>query len=115
MTELEEKIIYYQQKYYDGEPEIEDAEFDLLWDTLALQQPNSSLLKSVGKESQNLTFKKVPHIMKMGSQNKATTEEDFVRWFNKQNEKTFVIEHKLDGLSIELQYINGKLVHAVTR
>jgi DNA ligase (NAD+) len=113
MTNLEKQILYYQQKYYDGEPEIEDKEFDLLWDTLAIQEPNSPLLKSIGSDTS--TFPKANHIMMLGSQAKAKNEEEFYKWFNKQNEKSFIVQYKLDGASIELQYENGKYIRAVTR
>ncbi|MDR0950464.1 MAG: hypothetical protein LBM13_02320 [Candidatus Ancillula sp.] len=113
MTELENNIVFAQQKYYDGEPVISDEEFDLLWDMLKIQQPDSSLLKSIGSDTS--IFPKANHLMMMGSQNKAKNEDEFRKWFSKQNSKSFIVQYKLDGASLEAQYKDGKLVKAVTR
>jgi DNA ligase (NAD+) len=113
MTELENNIVFAQQKYYDGEPVISDEEFDLLWDMLKIQQPDSSLLKSIGSDTS--IFPKANHLMMMGSQNKAKNEAEFRKWFSKQNSKSFIVQYKLDGASLEAQYKDGKLVKAVTR
>jgi DNA ligase (NAD+) len=110
MTKLEQQISYYQQKYYEGNPVISDAAFDTLWDQLPADSP---LLHVVGNDSIN--FQKAPHIMIMGSQGKAKNEEEFQKWFDKQNEKNFLIQPKLDGASIELQYYDGNFSKAVTR
>lgn len=111
--ELEDKILIAQKTYYDGNPTMEDDEFDLLWETLQINFPNSILLKSIGSDTS--LFPKAKHLMMMGSQQKAANEDQFKKWFNKQNTKSFLVQYKIDGLSLELQYINGKLVDAVTR
>ena len=51
----------------------------------------------------------------MGSQEKAANPEQFLSWANKHIYDEYFVEYKLDGASLELQYENGKLVHAVTR
>lgn len=51
----------------------------------------------------------------MTSQGKVTTPAEFPKWTRKRNYKTFLIQFKLDGISIELQYENGLFQHAVTR
>jgi DNA ligase (NAD+) len=45
---LERLIQQYQASYYNGEAEISDAEFDLLWDELKNLKPDSDVLKKVG-------------------------------------------------------------------
>jgi DNA ligase (NAD+) len=67
----------------------------------------------------------------MGSQDKASNPQEFIEWAEKmgleaQNDvsltskkdkltKKFIVQYKLDGASLELQYEKGKLLRAVTR
>lgn len=112
---LEEKIKYHQNKYYNEEQEITDAEFDALWDQLKKESPKSPLLKDVGDTSW-AGWPKANHNMMMGSQDKFNNEKDFKDWLRIKNIKfPLLVQHKLDGLSIELQYESGKLIKAVTR
>lgn len=67
--ELEELIVYHQNKYYNSEPEIEDWEFDELWDELASRFPDSEILKRVGNEGA-VDGDKCEHVIHMGSQEK---------------------------------------------
>lgn len=113
IKELEKLIPKYQKSYYDGEGEISDAEFDKLWDELKSLDPDNAILKKVGADSGN--FEKAVHIMPMGSQEKAATPEEFLSWALKHVYPEYLVEYKLDGASLELQYRNGTLVKAVTR
>ena len=51
----------------------------------------------------------------MGSQEKAATPEQFLAWAGKHVYDEYLVEYKLDGASLELQYEHGNLIHAVTR
>lgn len=113
INELEFLIKKYQKSYYDGEGEISDAEFDKLWDELKELDPNNSILHKVGADSTN--FAKTAHIMPMGSQEKAANPEQFLAWAQKHIYEEYLVEYKLDGASLELQYENGYLKRAVTR
>lgn len=113
IKELEKLIVRYQKSYYDGEGEIEDSEFDKLWDELKVLDPKNSILHKVGADSGN--FEKASHIMPMGSQEKAATPEQFLEWASKHVYPEYLVEYKLDGASLELQFENGILVRAVTR
>ncbi|MCR5761862.1 MAG: NAD-dependent DNA ligase LigA [Treponema sp.] len=113
ISELENLIKKYQKSYYNGEGEISDGEFDALWDELKTLDPLNPILHKVGADSGN--FEKLPHIMPMGSQEKAANPEQFLSWVQKHTYKEYLVEYKLDGASLELQYENGTLIHAVTR
>lgn len=113
ISELEKLIVKYQTSYYNGEGEISDAEFDTLWDELKSLDPANPILQKVGADSGN--FEKIHHVMPMGSQEKAANPEQFLAWAAKHEYEEYLVEYKLDGASLELQYENGYLVRAVTR
>lgn len=113
IQELEQLITKYQASYYNGEAEIEDSEFDKLWDELKVLDPQNVILSKVGADNGN--FSKIRHVMPMGSQEKAANPESFLAWTEKHIYDEYLVEFKLDGASLELQYENGKLIRAVTR
>ena len=113
ISELEGLIKKYQASYYNGEAEISDAEFDKLWDELKSLDPSNPVLQKIGADSGN--FAKIRHVMPMGSQEKAASPEEFLAWAKKHVYEEYLVEYKLDGASLELQYEHGKLVRAVTR
>ena len=113
IDELCALIKKYQDSYYNGEAEIEDSEFDKLWDELKALDPDNPILKKVGADSGN--FEKAEHVMPMGSQEKAADPEQFLAWAEKHAYDEYLVEYKLDGASLELQYQKGRLVRAVTR
>ena len=131
IAELEKVIQKYQTSYYNGEAEISDGEFDLLWEELKNLAPDSEILKKIGTGSDVDGFPKARHLIPMGSQDKASNPEEFIEWAEKmglpaQNDtmltkkkreltKKFIVQYKMDGASLELQYEKGKLIKAVTR
>ena len=113
IDELASLIKKYQDSYYNGEGEISDAEFDRLWDELKSLDPKNPVLQRVGADSGN--FAKIRHIMPMGSQEKAANPEQFLAWAKNPAYDEYLVEYKLDGASLELQYSHGELQRAVTR
>ena len=103
----------YQDSYYNGEAEISDEEFDSLWDELKRLDPQNKILQKVGADSGN--FNKLHHIMPMGSQEKAADPEQFLDWAKNHIYPEYLVEYKLDGASLELQFERGILKAAVTR
>ena len=112
--ELEKLIRHHQELYYTGEPEISDADFDLLWDELKALEPENALFSSINSESTD-GFPKEYHLIPMGSQEKAANPEAFEAWAAKMPFSEFIVQYKLDGASLELQYQGGVFVRAVTR
>jgi DNA ligase (NAD+) len=124
IKELESLIRYHNNLYYNNEPEISDAEWDALQAELKELDPKNALFeKEVGVDSAE-GFKKEKHLMPMGSQQKAGDEADFRKWAAKDglpekadstSKTPYIAQFKLDGASLELQYVEGFLVKAVTR
>jgi DNA ligase (NAD+) len=114
IRELERLIRRHQDLYYNGQPELSDAEFDELWDELAALDPGNALFAEVGADAAD-GWPKARHLMPMGSQEKASNPEDFLAWCAKVGHPEYIVQYKLDGASLELQYEGGALVRAVTR
>lgn len=111
VDELEARIAYYAMKYYSGEPEISDDQFDSLVNQLRQLNPNSSVL-STGWGFEVIEDKVKHKYTHIGSLDKAKTYDEIPDRFK---DKTIYISPKLDGLSAVAYYKNGKLVKGVTR
>lgn len=126
IKKLEKDIKFYQDDYYKGGQLISDYEFDKLWDRLTLLDPMNPILKQVGSDLDDLDddtddtdgmtgFQKMKHVIPMGSQQKAKNPEEFLRWAKTHKYPEYLVEFKLDGASLELQYVDGVFKEAVTR
>lgn len=114
VKELEQLIQHHQECYYNGEPEIPDAEFDLLYDELRRLDPGSQFLRAIGADGTD-RWPKRSHLMVMGSQDKAADPETFLKWAAKVDHGEYIVQFKMDGASMELQYDAGVFVAGVTR
>ena len=112
---LEEDIRRHRRLYYNEQPELSDAEFDELLDKLKELDPGSQVLAEVGApldlDQAGLPTKE--HRIPMGSLDKVT-EEKLELWVEKAG-PLFLIQEKYDGISLELEYRDGRLVDAITR
>ena len=128
IKKLRELVRYHDQKYYDqAEPEITDFEYDRLYKELKeLEEANPSL-KSANSPTQRVGgttgkhFKTLPHRIPMLSLDNTYSLEE-LKEFDERVQKglggapyEYVCEIKIDGVSIELIYEKGVLVHALTR
>lgn len=106
-------------------PEISDAEFDGLFDTLVeLERRHPQLVRAdspTRRVGSDLTqeLPEVEHTVPVLSLDKAYDMAGVERWMDKARaadpETAFVVEEKIDGSSILLHYRDGVLERAVTR
>ena len=124
-AELRSVIEKHNHNYYDlDSPTIEDDEYDALMRELrGIEQEFPELLTAdsptqrVGGTVMN-TFEKVTHTVQMGSLQDvfSTSEvEDFVKRMQEHGVSEFVVEPKIDGLSVSLEYENGVFTRGSTR
>ena len=114
IKELEQEILKHRNLYYNKTPEISDAEYDKLEDQLKKLDPTNPILVQIGADSSEL-FEKKAHIIPMGSQDKVTNPTEFTKWATNRSQENYIVQFKLDGISIELQYRSGIFQCAVTR
>lgn len=126
IEELTEIINYHNHKYYvDDSPEISDFEFDALLRELEqleekypeYKSPNSPTTRVGGEPVSD--FPEVVHTVPMQSLQKAFTREEIYDFDRRVRESVanpeYVVEHKIDGLSVSIEYVNGELVRGSTR
>lgn len=113
---LSKKIIKARQSYYNGQPEVSDKTFDAWYDELKKLAPDHPAVTGVGALPVS-EWPKVNHAVPMQSLNKAQNPDDIKDWAIKDcnNESDFIITEKLDGISVSLEYNNGKLIQGSTR
>ena len=130
IIQLREKLEYYAKKYYDEDnPEISDFEYDMLMNelkNLEKQFPelitSESLTQKVGgtvKEG----FEKVTHEVPLQSLQDIFDFEELKAFdirMKKASEEyklplEYVVETKIDGLSVSLEYRNGEFYRGATR
>ena len=111
---LQTEILRHQDLYYNKIPEINDTEFDLLVNKLQKLAPDSPVLHLVGQDSSKM-YDKIQHIIPMNSQSKANEAKGFLTWARKHPYPQYLVQYKLDGISVELQYVNGRLKHGISR
>ncbi|MBP5303981.1 MAG: NAD-dependent DNA ligase LigA, partial [Clostridia bacterium] len=126
IEELRATIDYHSRLYYDNDaPEIEDDEFDALTRELkALEEAypqfitEDSYTQRVHGERSTL-FEEVQHEVPLISLQDVFSFEE-VRSFGKRvsealSNVSYVVEPKIDGLSVALEYVDGKFVRGATR
>ncbi|MEG2484567.1 MAG: NAD-dependent DNA ligase LigA [Clostridia bacterium] len=124
---LIEEIKYHNDKYYNEDsPEISDYDYDMKMKKLKNIEEshpeyiikNSPAQKITGKVKSG--FSKVNHEVPMQSLTDVFSYEEVHAYTEKVNKELqenleYVVETKIDGLSISLEYVDGKLVRGSTR
>lgn len=108
-------------EYYDGKDSgIGDTDYDHYISTLSMLESSGivsrSLMSPTQKVNTGSSAAVVKHKVPMLSLKDVFNYEDLAKWYTKMPEESIVsVEPKIDGLSIELWYKDGKLVRGVTR
>ena len=126
VQELRETIDYHSRRYYDqDEPEIEDDEFDRLTRELRelegqypeLITPDSYTQRVHGEISS--LFTPVEHAVPLASLQDVFSFDEVMEFDERvkgtAEDAAYVVEPKIDGLSVALEYVNGEFVRGATR
>lgn len=126
IDELVEQLNYHSRLYYvENRNEISDYDYDMLQNELKELEKNypqflcpDSPTQRVGGEAVS-QFEKVEHIVQMGSIQDVFSFEEVRRFVDTVRETipapAFVVEPKIDGLSVSLEYHDGEFVIGSTR
>ncbi len=125
--QLRKEIRRHNKKYYELDaPEISDYEYDKLMarlKELEAAYPEfitaTSPTQTVGGSARREAGKLVAHDVPMLSLQDVFTREDVENFIGDAIEKLgapeFIVEEKIDGLSVALRYADGKFFQAITR
>lgn len=123
---LRDRIRKWNQEYYDlNEPTVEDVVYDAamrelmqLEDQYPELRVSNSPTKTVGYKP-NSTFTPVEHEVRMMSLANAFSIEEVVEWargiLKEHPYASFYADLKIDGLALDLKYVDGWLLQAATR
>lgn len=126
INKLYKEVAYHSNLYYNNDmPEISDFEYDMLSQEIRkieqkfpeLKKEDEDINKVGGKAS--TLFNKVNLEVKMQSLMDVFEISEVKSWMDKIEEEygkqEYVVETKIDGLSVSLTYEDGKLILASTR
>lgn len=123
---LRATLRYHSDRYYnDDAPEIEDYEYDMMMRELKKLEDEhpeydsvDSPTKRVGGKADN-SFASVEHTVRMESLQDAFSKEEIFDFDRRVKETVsgvhYVVEPKIDGLSVSLEYVNGEFFRGSTR
>ena len=127
---LVEKLKAWNEAYYLNDATVvEDAVYDAhMQELLDMEAANPELISAespsqyAGTSIASTKFSKVKHPVPMISLANAFGEEEIREWEERINRiigvetyREYIFELKIDGLSIAIDYVNGKLTRAATR
>jgi DNA ligase (NAD+) len=115
IKELEGLISKARDDYYNKTPTVQDEVYDAWVDELSDLNAVSHYLKLVGSPPVS-EWVKVKHTVQMGSLDKVNTLEEMSEWVTAYAPgEELLWSEKLDGISVSVRYVNGKLTQALTR
>ncbi len=129
MAELAQLIAYHNHRYHAlDDPEIADAEYDALFAELLTLEAQYPELKAPDSPTQKVGstraagFTSARHRAPMRSLGNAFTPEDVadfvarvMKFLGLEKPPEFIVQPKIDGVSLSLTYEHGKLTQALTR
>lgn len=126
IDELKEKILENNKLYYEQDnPLISDYDYDMMMKELIKLEEDYPEYKTLDSPTLRVggtalsKFEQITHEKQMMSLNNAFSSQELREFDNKVKEFTdnpkYVVEFKIDGLSLLLKYEKGILVSAATR
>ena len=127
IEDLRQKILYHNDLYYNQDmPEISDYEYDMMMQELKrLEKENPELItadsptQKVGGTAKRQAGVLIRHDVPMLSLQDVFSREEVDAFVDNMKQELvnpeFVVEEKIDGLSLALRYQDGKLKRAITR
>ena len=127
IEDLRKKILYHNDLYYNQDmPEISDYEYDMMMQELKrLEKENPELItadsptQKVGGTAKRQAGVLVRHDVPMLSLQDVFSREEVDAFVDNMKQELvnpeFVVEEKIDGLSLALRYEKGELKRAITR
>ncbi|MCX2162490.1 NAD-dependent DNA ligase LigA [Corynebacterium auriscanis] len=119
--QLAEQVRTHRERYYYGDPTISDEEFDTLLAQLRELERTHPEAVTGASPTQEVApappsaFNNVDHRERMLSLDNVFNAGDLEAWLTRTPAETYLTELKIDGASINLLYIDGKLELALTR
>lgn len=126
ITALREKLRYHNEKYYNEDaPEISDYEYDMMQRELrALETAHPEFVDAdsptqrVGGTASG-RFAKVTHAYPLESLQDVFSFDELSEFYGRVEgavgQAEYVVEYKIDGLSVALEYVDGEFVRGATR
>src|SRR4030043_583827 len=128
ITKLRDLIRYHDRKYFvDNKPETPDREYDRLYSELKDLEKKFPEFITPDSPTQRVSeipqegFRHVRHAVPMLSMDNTYSHEE-IRDFDKRVKKNlgkeeyeYVVEFKIDGVSVSITYENGKFVTGASR
>lgn len=126
IAELRDLVRYHSRLYYELDaPELDDYEYDLLYHELLDLETEFPELVTADSPTQkvggaaSMKFEPVQHAVQMGSLQDVFSYEELYEFDNRVrsviDSPEYVVETKIDGLSVSLEYRNGVFVRGSTR
>ena len=127
INELRKQIEYHSNRYYNMDnPEISDYEYDMMMQELKKlekefpefvikESPTQKVGGTAKREAGVLVAHNVPMLSLQDVFSKEEVEEFVLQMQEQLDNPEFVVEYKIDGLSMALRYEEGELKLALTR
>lgn len=105
----------YKKAYYEGNPIITDEQYDSI-----IQNKFKGVDPLGYKDIDNTKFEVLEHSIRMKGQEKVLSYQEYLDWIKETNdfygeELEYIVQYKLDGLSLSLNYVDGELETAILR
>lgn len=119
-AELAQEVRRHRELYYNGEPAIPDADFDELFQKLLQVEKEHPELATPDSPTQQVGAAPegaadIEHLERLMSLDNVFSNDEMRDWLERTPAKTYLTELKIDGLSIDLVYREGRLATAATR